>query len=165
MFNNASFSRGKIRAMKKAIEKKGATPMHETAARLYEAVKKLKNVEPGPTTVARLIHCAPQNVKNWETRGISAEGMIDCERYIGCSVVWLADGAEPMEIGAPYPKLVEFASDGLADALKLTTETSTELQMLSVFRLANKDEREAIGMAVEGVRLRLRRDMFGDDTK
>lgn len=44
---------------------------------------------------------------------------------------------------------------GVADSLKLSVETAAELRLLSVYRLANEDERAAIDIVVEQIRRRL----------
>jgi hypothetical protein len=71
------------------------TRMHKSAERLYQAVKEVRAVE-GQSAVARLLTESPQTVKNWESRGISADGAIKVERLIGCRAAWLIDGAGDM---------------------------------------------------------------------
>ncbi len=88
--------------------------MHETAQRLYEAAKRLKNIE-GQSALARFLDETPQTVKNWETRGVSKQGMIKAEQLIGCSVNWLKSGvlffdhieSKTIKIGSPLQGNVE----------------------------------------------------------
>lgn len=93
---------------------------------------------------------------------MSNEGMLDAQQFIGCSAVWIRSADGPMVFGEPYTAQEASAAGILADALKLTCETAQELQLLSVFRLANKDERDAITVAVENVRARLNDSVFRD---
>lgn len=81
LFNNIAFKSVKIPAMHKSME------------RLYEAAKRLKDVD-GQSALARLLGESPQTVKNWEARGVSKQGMIKAEEMIGCSTTWLRTGEE-----------------------------------------------------------------------
>jgi hypothetical protein len=125
--------------------------MHETAARLYKAAKTMKGVE-GQSLVARLIHKTPQIMRNWEDRGISFEGMLDAQQYIGCSAVWIRHGIGPMVIGEPFTAPEDKSIGGSDDALKLTVETPRELTLLSVYRLSRKRGKMLIDDAVESAR-------------
>ena len=69
--------------------------MNEQTQRLYEAADKLRNLRE-PSAIARVLGISQQTLKNWETRGISAQGMIDAERSLGCSAVWLGTGRGEM---------------------------------------------------------------------
>lgn len=69
--------------------------MHETTSRLYEAARVLRGLTT-PTEVARLLNVAPQNVNNWERRGMSKAAMLDAQEKLGCSAVWLMTGEGPM---------------------------------------------------------------------
>jgi hypothetical protein len=126
--------------------------MHEQMVRLYEAAEKLKKAEPKPSAIAKLVNATTQTVVNWEARGVSADGMIDAEEFIGCSAAWVRSGAGPMVVGAPY---VARTQDQLADAMKRSCETAGELQMLLVYRLSNEDGRKLIDIAVESARREL----------
>lgn len=72
--------------------------MHKQTERLYEAAKALKKVT-GLTDVSALLDISPQTLKNWESRGISAAGLVDAATTLGCSVQWLRDGVGAMLIG------------------------------------------------------------------
>lgn len=69
--------------------------MHDQVQRLYEAARLLRNAET-PSAVARLVGASPQTIKNWESRGISIQGMLDAEDAIGCRAAWLRTGAGEM---------------------------------------------------------------------
>lgn len=69
--------------------------MHEQMERLYEAARILRGVE-GQSAVARLLNASPQTVKNWESRGISKDGMITAQEVFGCSSTWLKSGTGEM---------------------------------------------------------------------
>ncbi len=65
--------------------------MHEQMTRLYLAAKELKEIV-GQSAVARALNTSPQTVKNWESRGISQQGILDAAGKIGCSPLWLKSG-------------------------------------------------------------------------
>ncbi|MFJ3316147.1 S24 family peptidase [Herbaspirillum huttiense] len=69
--------------------------MHEQVRRLYEAAKELRAADT-PSAVARLLGVSPQTMKNWESRGISIQGMLDAERDIGVRAAWLRHGEGEM---------------------------------------------------------------------
>lgn len=75
--------------------------IHPTAARLLEAAKLLKDAD-GPSDVARLLGVSPQKVTNWKSRGVSTEGMLDAQRLIGCSAIWLQTGEGDMAEAAQH---------------------------------------------------------------
>lgn len=135
-----------IAVMPKTTQKERTNPMHEQMQRLYEAAEKIRDVV-GQSAVARLLNVSPQTAKNWEARGMSFEGMIDAEQFIGCSAVWLRHGIGPMVIGELFTP-AENDADGKIDALKLTCETAQELKMLSVYRLSAADNRQLIDIAI-----------------
>ena len=72
--------------------------MHETMMRLYQAVKELKGIDGRgvQSEIARLFGASPQQIKNWERRGISNRGMIDASKILGISVSWLKTGQGEM---------------------------------------------------------------------
>ena len=69
--------------------------MDVKTARLYEAAEKLKGVS-GQSNLARLLNVSPQVVKNWETRGVSASGLVNAAKVIGVSVAWGETGEGEM---------------------------------------------------------------------
>jgi hypothetical protein len=58
-------------------------------------------------------------------------------------------------LDAGNAEVVPVNGGGLADSLKLTCETAKELRLLSVYRLANEDQRRLIDIAVDEVRREL----------
>lgn len=72
--------------------------MHKQMERLYEAAKTLKGIT-GQSELARALNASPQTVKNWESRGVSREGMLTAQRIIGCSAVWVETGNGQMQVG------------------------------------------------------------------
>ncbi|MDA8450396.1 helix-turn-helix transcriptional regulator [Acidovorax sp. NCPPB 3859] len=93
--------------------------MHESTARLYQAASEIKDVS-GQSAVARLLGESPQNLKNWEVRGVSKAGALKAEELIGCSAAWVLTGDGPA------------ARRGEAPTLPRSLESS-----VSVPRLAN----------------------------
>ncbi len=73
--------------------------MHQSASRLYKAAELLRRTI-GQSAVARLLNESPQTVKNWEARGVSAEGAIKAEEAIGCRAAWIRSGTGHMTFGA-----------------------------------------------------------------
>lgn len=71
--------------------------MDVKTARLYEAAEKLKGVS-GQSNLARLLNVSPQVVKNWETRGVSASGLVNAAKVIGVSVAWIETGEGEMAV-------------------------------------------------------------------
>lgn len=59
--------------------------------RLYEAARIQSGIS-GQSQLARAMDASPQTVKNWETRGISQQGLIQAQRVFGCSASWLQTG-------------------------------------------------------------------------
>lgn len=69
--------------------------MNAQMTRLYQAAKKLKGVE-GQTDVARIFDATPQTLNNWESRGISNEGLLKAQEVLGCNAIWIRDGVGEM---------------------------------------------------------------------
>ncbi|MGI4982987.1 MAG: LexA family protein [Janthinobacterium lividum] len=63
--------------------------------RLYQAATHLTSAT-GQSSLAALMNHSPQTLNNWESRGMSQKGMLEAERMIGCSAVWLKTGEGPM---------------------------------------------------------------------
>lgn len=77
-------------------------------ARLYVAAQELQGVK-GQTGLATALGMKPQVINNWETRGISAAGLLLAQRVIGCSATWVESGDGPMALAAGnlVPKIGE----------------------------------------------------------
>lgn len=100
--------------------------IHPSAQRLYDAAKALMEVE-GPSNVARLLGESPQNLTNWENRGVSSKGALKAEALIGCSAMWLATGQGPMTDAAIPEAMVEVADKIRALPPKLQEWTMKEI--------------------------------------
>lgn len=124
--------------------------MHETMVRLYEAAKAIRGLGT-QSEIANLLNVASQNVNNWEKRGMSSEVMLSAQEILGCNAVWLRSGHGPMLVGELYP-VPSRRPDELADSLKRTAETASELLLLTVYRLSNQANRQMLDVAVEAAR-------------
>jgi hypothetical protein len=91
--------------------------MHDSCARLYQAAKELTGTQ-GQSAVARLLGETPQTVKNWEKRGVSADGAIAAQKLMGCRASWIRDGEGLMTHQAPTLTDAASAAPTLADALE-----------------------------------------------
>ncbi|MBB5271526.1 LexA family protein [Quisquiliibacterium transsilvanicum] len=91
--------------------------------RLYHAAKELKKIQ-GQAALARALNTSSQTVHNWETRGVSKQGLLLAQRTIGCSASWLdtgkgpmalADGANvaPAELGTSRVPLISYVQAGI----------------------------------------------------
>lgn len=80
--------------------------MHASAERLYKAARDLGNTF-GQSAVAKKLNESPQTVKNWETRGISAEGAITAEELFGCRAAWIRSGDGDMALHTVAASAIE----------------------------------------------------------
>lgn len=71
--------------------------MDKQMERLYQAAKALKNIN-SQAGIARALNASSQTVKNWESRGISKQGLLDAQKYFGVSAQWLESGEGDMEV-------------------------------------------------------------------
>lgn len=80
--------------------------MHPVTRRLYEAVRVLVRSEdmPPPSRVASEANISQQTLKNWESRGPSAQGMLDFQLAHGVNANWLLTGYGPLMVGDAPPK-------------------------------------------------------------
>lgn len=85
-------------------------PMHESAARLYEAALLLAKTE-GQSAVARLLNESPQTVKNWESRGVSKDGAMKAQAAWGCDANWIRSGTGQMMLQAVPSPLPMFGAE------------------------------------------------------
>jgi DNA-binding transcriptional regulator YiaG len=94
--------------------------MHEQMTRLYRAAETLKKAV-GPAAVARLLNMSQGRVQNWESRGISVEGLLEAQEKIGCDAIWLRDGVGDMVRGkTPEPTVLDVPT--LQDAITAALE-------------------------------------------
>jgi SOS-response transcriptional repressor LexA len=71
--------------------------MHPQMERLYLAARELRKVQ-GQSELARTLNTSPQTIHNWESRGVSKQGMLLAQRIVGCSASWLETGKGPMSL-------------------------------------------------------------------
>lgn len=100
--------------------------MHEQMKRLYLAAKILKGTD-RPSDVAKLLNASQQTLKNWESRGISKGGMLDAQRAVGCSAIWLEFGGSEMPVPFGGDAIESTARRILEDRLLPLAYTQTTL--------------------------------------
>lgn len=97
--------------------------MHPQMERLYLAARELRKVQ-GQSELARALNTSPQAIHNWESRGVSKQGMLLAQRIIGCSASWLETGkgpmslsespsATPVELGAHRIPMISYVQAGV----------------------------------------------------
>ncbi|MDE4924341.1 hypothetical protein PQH03_06840 [Ralstonia insidiosa] len=78
--------------------------MNDQMKRLYQAARDRKGLNT-PAEVARFLNQYQQTLKNWETRGISQQGLVQSAEKLGVTAAWLKDGKEapvqPLRPGQP----------------------------------------------------------------
>jgi len=77
--------------------------MHETMKRLYTAAMEIKGIT-SQSELAKRLCVSPQKVSNWETRGISSQGILEAAACIGCSANWLWKGKGSMLLTTNGPE-------------------------------------------------------------
>lgn len=68
---------------------------HPSYQRLTEAAARLRGLHGGIALTKALHYSDPQLVNNWQRRGVSKDGALDAERFIGCPAVYILDGNIP----------------------------------------------------------------------
>lgn len=71
--------------------------MNKTMERLYTAAKELHGIDK-QAEIARMLNASSQTVKNWETRGISKQGLLDIQKIMGISPDWIETGEGSMRL-------------------------------------------------------------------
>lgn len=84
--------------------------MHESAQRLYQAAKQMRQVE-GQSALGRLLNESPQTIRNWEIRGVSRSGALKAQLVIGCDSYWLLSGHGAMSAAR---NMMPATAEGLA---------------------------------------------------
>ena len=69
--------------------------MKNSIVRLYQAARELKGLK-NISQIARAFNTSPQTVKNWESCGMSKEGLLKAQQIIGVSAHWLETGEGSM---------------------------------------------------------------------
>ncbi len=72
--------------------------MNETFERLFIAAKEIKSIK-NKADLARLLNISQQTLKNWESRGISSQGVIESAAILNISTQWLTSGHGQMKNG------------------------------------------------------------------
>ncbi len=88
--------------------------MHEQMERLYAAARDISAISghADQSELARRLNVAPQNVKNWESRGVSKEGLLESQRHLGINATWVETGVGPRFIGGDTaPAIADEGSD------------------------------------------------------
>jgi transcriptional regulator with XRE-family HTH domain len=97
--------------------------------------------------LAALVGVSWQTVQLWEKEGGTAPNRNRIEmvaQVLGVTPGWLQNGGQDAT-----PKKQVSAPETLADALKLTTETSKELRLLTIYRLSDENGQLLIDQAVD----------------
>lgn len=116
--------------------------MSETAERLYQAARAngLLDRAMEQSSLARLLNVAPQNVNNWERRGVSKDAAIEAQKTLGVSATWVLYGLEPMMVGGdpfrgggdpkwPFTRIGPDRYFSASPALRAAIEESVERQL------------------------------------
>lgn len=100
---------------------------HQTANRLYKAARarSLLDAAKEQSSLARLLNVAPQNIHNWEVRGVSKQAALMLQLEFGFSATWILYGKGPMFI---------------ASAPATATMSETERELLNLFAQLGEDE-------------------------
>ena len=70
--------------------------IHPSYKRLADAASQF-GVDGEATITAKLKYKDQQKVNNWQRRGVSKDGALDAERYLGCPATWILDGSTLIE--------------------------------------------------------------------
>lgn len=92
--------------------------MHESAARLFAEIEKLRPGESTTTGVAALLNVGPNLVTNWRERGVSVPGAVLAESNLGIPAVWILYGKHPPRNPWPFASINE-AKVRVLDATQL----------------------------------------------
>jgi hypothetical protein len=69
--------------------------VHPSYQRLLDAAAKLRGIHGEAALTAALHSTDQQKINNWQRRGVSKDGALEAERYIGCPATWILDGRHP----------------------------------------------------------------------
>lgn len=112
---------------KQAVEN---APMQETARRLYEAARILsRGMATKPSEVAAFFGVTQQRLNNWESRGISQQGMISiCESHPAIQLTWLSRGDGPAPV---HPSTTHPATPAAPPGVEHVTTSSEGVPLIS----------------------------------
>ena len=65
--------------------------MNQQMKRLYEAASEARGIR-GQSDLARALNTSPQTINNWESRGISKQGLLSIQNTLGISASWVETG-------------------------------------------------------------------------
>lgn len=71
--------------------------MNQQVKRLLQAALDAHGIA-GKSELARRLHVLPQTIYNWGMRGMSKEGMLDAQKILGISAMWIETGTGPMMV-------------------------------------------------------------------
>lgn len=126
MFNNFLFNNGMVLAM------------HPTMTRLYDYVARTKKVI-GQSAVAKIMDEVPQTLNNWESRGISKQGLIKAQELFGCHMQWIKTGNGNESINNTIT-----AKQDVMPYLVSTDGNVFETQLLNFYRRMSTKHKDAV---------------------
>lgn len=96
--------------------------MNQQMTRLYEAASEARGIR-GQSDLARALNTSPQTINNWETRGISKQGLLSIQNVLGISASWVQSGhgqkfvhgksnVSSAQIGSTHIPLISYVSAG-----------------------------------------------------
>jgi len=86
------------------LEAEPTSTNHASYQRLAKAAAVLRGIYGEAEITKELRLESQQQVNNWQRRGVSKDGALDAERYIGCPASWILDGEFP--IGCSWEKVI-----------------------------------------------------------
>lgn len=93
--NTMSPARRLINALSMSESGEADSKAHPSYQRLSAAAAILLGVY-GEAALSKALHSNDQQkVNNWKRRGVSRDGALEAERYIGCPATWILDGKFP----------------------------------------------------------------------
>lgn len=111
--------------------------MHPSALRLYKAAESVTPPVKGQSAVARWLNVSPQNMTNWEKRGVSKAGAIKAQKLSGYNATWILEGTGERRVTEPALQSNIFEAP-----------TLEELELLDNFRHMLDDDREELAAEI-----------------
>lgn len=116
------------------------TKQHASYQRLTEAASRLHGIYGGMALTKALHYSDPQLVNNWQRRGVSRDGALDIERYLGIPATYIIDRNIPPCEEWQRLKSIAISAEQLAPAYD-----SNELRELNeLARAMDKDSLRAL---------------------
>ncbi len=134
--------------------------IHPTMARLYRAAAARGLAR--PSDVAAELNTSQQRLKNWDARGISADGAIEVQAAMGINAVWVMRGegapdlsSHPMGLDAArLATVLEIVEGAIADSRKKVPQAFKASMVKRVYdgqHLLNADTAPAVRAALAGL--------------